>query len=84
MESTVASQGALLVKGPRANAGDREVLNSTPGSERSPGGRHGNPAQYSGLENPTDRGVWQATVHRVTELDLTEGTKTTVHVWTCM
>ena len=32
---------------------------------RSPGGRHGNPLQYSCLEKPTDRGVWQAIVHRV-------------------
>ena len=32
----------------------------------SVGEGHGNPLQYSGLENPTDRGAWQATVHRVT------------------
>ena len=35
-----------------------------PGLGRSPGGGHGNPLQYSHLENPTDRGAWQATVHR--------------------
>ena len=35
-----------------------------PESGRSPGGGHGNPLQYSCLENPTDRGAWQATVHR--------------------
>ena len=34
----------------------------TPGSEISPGGGHGNPLQYSSLENPMDRGVWWATV----------------------
>ena len=34
---------------------------------RSPGGGHGNPLQYSCLENPTDRGAWQATVHGVTQ-----------------
>ena len=39
---------------------------SIPGSGRSPGGGHGNPLQYSCLENPMDRGVWWATVHRVT------------------
>ena len=36
-----------------------------PWSGRSPGGGHGNPLQYSCLENPMDRGAWQATVHRV-------------------
>ena len=35
------------------------------GLGRSPGGGHGNPLQYSCLENPMDRGAWQATVHRV-------------------
>ena len=40
-------------------------LVSIPGLGRSPGGGHGNPLQYSCLENPMDRGVWQATVHRV-------------------
>ena len=44
------------------NAGD---LGSIPGLGRSPGGRHGNPLQYSYLENPMDRGAWQATVHGV-------------------
>ena len=37
---------------------------STPGSGRSPGGGHGNPLQYSCLENPMDRRAWRATVHR--------------------
>ena len=45
------------------NVGD---LGSIPGSGRSPGGGHGNPLQYSCLENPMDRGAWRATVHRVT------------------
>ena len=36
-----------------------------PGSGRSPGGGNGNPLQYSCLENPMDRGAWQATVHTV-------------------
>ena len=40
---------------------------SIPGSGRSPGGRHGNPVQYSCLENPMDRGAWWATVHGVIE-----------------
>ena len=38
---------------------------SIPRSERSPGGGHGHPLQYSCLENPMDRGAWRATVHRV-------------------
>ena len=40
-------------------------VRSIPGSGRSPGGGNGNPLQYSGLENPMDRGVWQAIVHGV-------------------
>ena len=51
------------------NAGD---LGSIPGLWRSPGEGDGYPLQYFGLENSTDRGVWQATVHGVTELDRTE------------
>ena len=38
-----------------------------PELERSPGGGHGNPLQYSCLENPMDRGAWRATVHGVAE-----------------
>ena len=56
---------ALWVKNPPANAEDVRDLSLIPGSEDSPGGGHGNPLQYSCLENPMDRGPWQATVHRV-------------------
>ena len=42
-----------------SNEGD---LGSSPGLERSPGGGHGNPLQYSCLDNPMDRGAWWATV----------------------
>ena len=52
----------LRVKNLPATAGDP---GSIPGLERSPGGGHGNPLQYSCLENPTDRGAWWATVHGV-------------------
>ena len=52
-----ASQVALVVKNPPANAGDIHDANSTPGSGRSPGGGHGNSLQYSCLENPMDRGA---------------------------
>ena len=42
-------------------------LGSIPGLGRSLGGGHGNPLQYSCLENPLDRGAWWATVHRLTK-----------------
>ena len=56
-----------VVKNLPANAGDSGDADSIPGSGRSPGGRNGNPLQYSCLENPMDRGAWRATVHGVTE-----------------
>ena len=60
-----ASQVVLMVKIPPANAGDIRDVGLIPGSGRSPGGGHGNPLQYSCLENPMDRGAWCATVHWV-------------------
>ena len=42
-------------------------VGSITGSERSPGGRNGNPLQYSCLKNPMDRGAWQATVQWFTK-----------------
>ena len=60
----VASQVALVVKNPPPNAGDPHLV---PGLGKSPGGGHGNPLQYSCLENPMDRGAWWATVHGVTQ-----------------
>ena len=66
-----ASQVPLVVKKQPASAGDVRDKGSVPGSGRSPGGGHGNPLQYSCLENPTDKGAWQATVHRVAK-SLTE------------
>ena len=56
-----------MVKNPPANTGDIRVVGSFPGLGRSPGGEHGNPLQYSCLENPMDRGAQQAIVHRVTQ-----------------
>ena len=60
-----ASQVAPVVKNPSANAGDARGMHLVPGSERSPGEGCGNPLQYSCLENPMDRGAWQATVHGI-------------------
>ena len=54
-----------MVKNPPANAGDVGDMGSIPGSGRAPEGGNGDPLQYSCLENPMDRGAWQATVHRV-------------------
>ena len=50
-----------------ASARDLRDLSSTTGLGRSPGGGNGNPHHYSCLENPMDRGLWLATVHRVTK-----------------
>ena len=67
--------GAPVVKNLPANAGDVRDTGLIPGSGRSPRGGHGNPLQYSCLWNPMNRGAWQATVHRVSELDATEAAK---------
>ena len=56
---------ALVVKNPPANAGDVRDAGWIPGLGRSPGEGHGNPLQYSYLENPMDRGTWEATVHGI-------------------
>ena len=50
-----------------ANARDIRDAGLIPGLGRSPGGGHGNPLQYSYLENPKDRGAWRAAVHRLTK-----------------
>ena len=52
-----------MVMKPPANAGDVRDMGSVPQSGRSPGEGNDNPLQYSCLGNPTDRGVWWATVH---------------------
>ena len=56
-----------MVKNLPANAGHIKDEGSIPGSGRFPGGGHGNPLQYSCLENPMDRGAWWGTVHEVTQ-----------------
>ena len=67
-----ASQAVLVVKTLPANAGDIKDEGLIPGLGRFPGGGHGNPLQYSCLENPMDRGAWWGTVHEVTESDMTK------------
>ena len=57
----------LVVKNMSANVGDIRDAGSVLGLGRSPGGGHGNPLQYSSLENPMDRGALRATVHAVTK-----------------
>ena len=54
-----------VVKNPLADSGDAEDTSSIPESGKSPGGKHGNPLQYSCLENSMDRGAWWITVHGV-------------------
>ena len=61
---------ALLVKNLPANAGDVRDAGLIPELGRSPGGRDGNPLQYSCLENPMDRGAWWATVHGVAKIQI--------------
>ena len=58
------SQLSLVV-----NAGDIRDVGLIPGLGRSPGGGHGNPLQYSCQQNPTGRGAWRATIHRVVKSD---------------
>ena len=65
-----ASQVVLVVKNPTASVGEARDMSSIPGLERSPGGGHGNPLQYSCLENPMDRGAWWATVHWVAKTQM--------------
>ena len=50
-----------------ANAGDTGDAGSIPGLGLSPGGGHGNPFQFSSLENPMNTGAWQATVPRASK-----------------
>ena len=59
--------GGAVVKNLPASAEDTRDEGLIPGSGRPPGVGNGNPLQYSCLENPMDRGAWQATVHRVAQ-----------------
>ena len=57
----------LFLFDPQANAGNARYVGSIPGSGRAPGEGHGNPLQYSCLENPMDRGAWWVTVQGATK-----------------
>ena len=61
-----------MVKNPPAKAGDTGDVGSIPGSGRFPRDGDGSSLQYSCLGNPMDRGAWWATVHEITESDVTE------------
>ena len=62
-----ADLGGTVVKNPPANAGDAGHMGSILGLGSSPGGGNSNPLQYSCLENPMDRGGWQAAARAVAE-----------------
>ena len=55
--------GGAVGKNPPASAGDARDMGSIDGWGGSPGGGHGNPLQYSRLENSMDRGAWWVTVN---------------------
>ena len=59
--------GGTVIKNLPANAGDVGDPDSIPGLGRSPAAGNGNPLQHICLENPMDRGAWQATVHGFTD-----------------
>ena len=67
LHSSRVFQVVLVVKNPRANAGDVRDTGSIPGLGRSPGGGQDNPLQYSFLENPVGREAWRFIVHGVTK-----------------
>ena len=68
-----------MVKPSPVSAGDVRDMGSIPESGRSPGGGHGNPLQYSFLENPMDSGAWWATVCRVAKSQ-TRGKRLSTHI----
>ena len=69
-----------MVKNLPNNAGDVRVAGSIPGSGRFPRGEHGNPLQYSCLENPIDRAARWATVHEVTKSRTGRSDSACIHV----
>ena len=62
----------VVIKNLPDNAGDIRDAGSIPGLGSSSGEGNDNSLQYSCLENPIDRGAWQATVHSIAESDMTD------------
>ena len=90
--SSSTSRGAGLIPGqgfPHSSVGKESAfsvgdLGSSPGLERSPGEGKGNPLQYACLENPMDRGAWQATVHGVIRVGHDIVTKASREIRACL
>ena len=66
--ASIGLPGWLRSKESAWNAGAIGGASLIPGLGRSPGGGNGNPLQYSCLENPMDRGIQWATVHRIAKI----------------
>ena len=67
-----------------AAVGDPKDLGSIPGLGRSPGEGNDNPLQYSCLENPMDRGAWQATVHGIAETQTGLNPHACIFIYVCV
>ena len=76
-----ASHVALVAKSLPANTGNIRHAGLVPEQGRSPGGGHGNPFQYSCLENPMDKETWQATIHRVAKSQTGLSIHWTIAAW---
>ena len=75
--STLASLLAQLGKDSTSNVGNLGLI---PGLGRSPGEEHGNPLQYSCLDNPVVSGAWWATVHGIAKSEMQLFAKSEMHM----